>query len=263
MSELPTSRGGAPTVAPLTRREAATRLASAQKSNRGAAGYSRWINRPAGRQLAAIAYVLRLTPNQVSLISAGFTYAAIALIACLRPSWPVAVVIVLALLFGYALDSADGQLARLRGGGSPAGEWLDHVLDALKISTFHLAIAISWFRFEHLHRSAELLIPLAYSTTSAVFFFALILSDMLRRIDRVRAGGTSVTTSSVNPDEPAPILRSLAVLPNDYGVLCLCMLLLPAHRAFEIIYSALLAANFLLALAGGVRWFREMNGLAR
>lgn len=246
-----------------TRRDVVARLAAAQKSNRGAAGYSRWVNRPLGRQFAAIAYLAGLRPNQVSAISACFTYAAIAGIACLRPTLPVAVVVVVLLVLGYALDSADGQVARLAQNGSIAGEWLDHVLDALKIATFHGAVAISWFRFFGLSHAGWLLVPLGFGAVSSVFFFALILSDLLRRVERVRAGGTAVTTASVNPDEAASVLRSLVVLPNDYGVLCLTMILLPLHRTFMAVYTVLAAANGLFLLAGLYRWFREMRGLGR
>lgn len=240
------------------RAEVVTRLAAAQKSNRGAAGYSRWVNRRLGRQIAALAYLTRLTPNQVSVISAVFTFSAIITLAAVRPGWAWAIAITVVLLIGYAFDSADGQLARLRGGGTPAGEWLDHVLDALKASSFHLAVVIMWFRFYHLEHPAALLIPLGFTVVSAVFFFAMILTDMLRRVGRASMGGTTVTTSSVDPNEPAPILRSLIVLPNDYGVLCLCMILAPAHELFVIVYSIMFASNALFLLAGATRWFREL-----
>lgn len=249
-------------VVPLTRpsrREVVARLAAAQKSNRGAAGYSRWVNRPLGRQFAAIAYRAGLSPNQVSLLSASCTYVAIVLLATLRPGWAMAGAVVLLLVVGYALDSADGQVARLGGTGSVAGEWLDHVLDAVKLATFHGAVAICWFRFYELHSAGWLLVPLGFGAVSSVFFFALILSDLLRRIERVRAGGTSVTTASVNPNERASVLRSLVVLPNDYGLLCLTMLLLPLHRTFQTVYTLLAAANALFLLAGLARWYREMR----
>lgn len=247
----------------MSRRDVVRQLVAAQKSNRGAAGYSRWVNRPIGRQFAAVAHLAGLSPNQVSLVSAVFTCGGIALVATVRPSWWQAVIVVLTLVIGYALDSADGQVARLQGSGSPAGEWLDHVLDALKISTFHLAVAISWFRWYDLHDAGWLLIPLAFGAISAVFFFTLMLSDMLRRIARVESGGTSVTTSTVNPNEAAPMLRSIVVLPNDYGVLCLTMVLLPAQTAFIVLYSVLAACNLLFLLAGCARWFREMKALRR
>lgn len=243
-------------------RDAVSRLARAQKSNRGAAPYSRWVNRRLGRYLAAWSFVHGLTPNEVSAISGVFTFAGIALIALVRPAWWTALLVAASLVVGYALDSADGQLARLRGGGSAAGEWLDHVLDALKIVTIHLAVGICWFRFYGLTHAAYLLIPLGFAVVSTVFFFALLLSDMLRRVSRVAVGGTAVTTASVNPDEPAPILRSLVVLPNDYGVLALTMLLLAAHTAFGVVYTLLLAANTLFLLVGCARWFREMRTLS-
>ena len=242
-----------------THRELVDRLAAAQKSNRGAAGYSRWVNRPAGRQIAAGAYRLGLTPNQVSVISAVFTFSAIVLVAALRPEWYFSVAITVLLVLGYAFDAADGQLARLRGGGSTAGEWLDHVFDAIKISTFHLAVVICWFRFYDLRHASWLLVPLGFSAVSSSFFFALILSDMLRRIAGMKSGGSGVTTASVDPSEKAPVLRSLVVLPNDYGVLCLVMLLLAAQTAFMTVYAVLLAANAVFLLVGTARWFREMR----
>ena len=246
---------------PARHRALVKQLSTAQKSNRGAAGYSRWVNRPLGRQLAAGAHLAGLSPNQISTLSAVFTYTSIALMASVAPTWPSSITVVLLLVIGYALDSADGQVARLRGGGSPAGEWLDHVFDAVKLATFHLAVAICWFRYFDLKRPAAILIPLTYSAVATVFFFAITLADMLRRIERLRAGGTGVTTASVNPDERAPILRSLVVLPNDYGVLCLTMMLLPLHTTFTIVYTVLLAANVVFLGVGCVRWFREMQTL--
>src|SRR4051794_3683540 len=105
-------------TATTTHRELVVRLASAQKSNRGAAGYSRWVNRRLGRHLAAVCFRAGLTPNQVSTISAVFTFTALAVIATVHVGWITEIAAVLALLIGYAFDSADGQLARLRGGGS-------------------------------------------------------------------------------------------------------------------------------------------------
>ena len=63
------------------------RLRVAQKGRaRGAPAYSVFVNRPVGRLLAAIAYRLGLTPNQVTVISAVFTFAGIGLLAVLPPT---------------------------------------------------------------------------------------------------------------------------------------------------------------------------------
>ena len=136
------SPAGSPTIAENIRA-----LSRAQKSKAGAPLYSRIVNRPAGRVLAAVAHRLGATPDQVTVLSALCTYSGIALIALWRPTVVSAVATALLLMFGYALDAADGQLARLRNGGSKAGEWLDHVADVIKLSTIHGSIAISLFRF--------------------------------------------------------------------------------------------------------------------
>lgn len=244
----------------MSRREVVSRLAAAQKSNRGAGAYSRLINRPLGRQIASVAVVGGMSPNQVSLISAAFSYAGIVLIAVVRPGAVVGVVIALLLMVGYAFDSADGQVARVTGRGSVAGEWLDHVIDAAKIVALHCAIAICWYRFFDVGRGM-LLVPLGYAVVASVFFFAIVLADMLRRIARVTAGGSAVTTASVSPHEAAPWLRSLVALPYDYGVMCIVLVFLGAHSLFVVIYTALFAVNALSLVAGCARWFREMRTL--
>src|SRR3954447_9483530 len=95
-------------------------LRTAQKSAKGVSLYSRYVNRPAGRVLAAGAYRVGLTPNQVTLVSAAFSLGAVVTVALVRPSWAVALVVYAALATGFAFDSADGQLARLTRTGGPA-----------------------------------------------------------------------------------------------------------------------------------------------
>ena len=155
-------------------------LAAAQKSKAGAPLYSRIVNRPVGRVLAAVAHRAHLTPDQVTLLSAACTLTGIALLAA-APLAPAATAgTSLLLMLGYALDSADGQLARLRHGGSKAGEWLDHVADAVKLSTLHGAVAIGLFRSGRLADPALLLLPLAYGAVQNVHFFTYILTYQLR-----------------------------------------------------------------------------------
>ena len=118
-------------------------LRSAQKPSRGTAAYSRLVNRPAGRMVAALAHGMGVTPNQATAVSATLTGAGILLIALARPGWVTGVAIAVLLASGYVLDSVDGQLARLRGGGSKSGEWLDHTVDCVKTSSLHLVVLVS------------------------------------------------------------------------------------------------------------------------
>ena len=68
-----------------------------------------------------------MTPNQVTVLSAVATGAGLVLLVSGEPSPLRAAGVTVLLILGFALDSADGQVARLTGGGSPSGEWLDHV----------------------------------------------------------------------------------------------------------------------------------------
>ena len=228
------------------------RLAGAQKPPAvGSPAYSRFVNRRIGRYLAAGAYQLGLTPNQVTGISAVFSLAGILTIALVRPAWWVGVLVALALALGYAFDSADGQLARLRGGGSPAGEWLDHVVDCLKILSLHTAVLLSLWRFADLD-AGWLLLPLAYQLVDSTAFFAMTLNDQLKR-------GRTAPSGPIVPS----LKRSLLVLPTDYGVLCLVFLLLGWRTGFLAGYGLLLAANALYLVAALAKWYRVMAGLAR
>ena len=208
-------------------------LRGAQKSTPGAPAYSLYVNRPLGRVLAAAAYQVGLTPNHVTYISAFFSLVGIVLLAALPPTWLTGVVVCLALVLGYAFDSADGQLARLRGGGSTVGEWLDHMIDSAKISSLHLAVLIAAYRFFDLPSTAWLLVPVVFTVVSAVHFFGMILVDQLVRIFRATSG-----TPAPPKVAPSP-LRTLMKIPTDYGVLCLVFLLLGAPTVFFAAYTVL------------------------
>lgn len=226
-------------------------LSRAQKPSAGTPAYSRFVNRRLGRYLAAAAYRGRRTPNQVSLTSGFCSLAGIALIVLVRPSLGQALAVTALLVLGYALDSADGQLARLRGGGSPLGEWLDHMIDAVKLVLLHSAVLVSFHRFDAFSNELPLLVPLAYLCVSAVMFFGLILIDQLRR----RHGGA---TTNARGDS---VLKSLLIAPTDYGVLCLAFLAFASPAVFLVLYGALLAANLLFLAAAIAKWYRELAAL--
>jgi phosphatidylglycerophosphate synthase len=235
-------------------RETVRRLSSAQKGAMGAPAYSRFVNRPAGRLLAALAFHLGLTPNAVTGISALFTFGGLVLVVAVPPSWPVGVVVAGCLLTGYALDSADGQLARQRGGGSPAGEWLDHMVDAAKASSLHLAVLVGIYRFETVVSGPLLLVPLAYCVIDVVTYFGTMLNESLR----ARHG---VPTRAQPTGQRVGVGRSLLTIPTDYGLLCCVFLFFGVPAVFLAAYTVLfLAAAAFLALAS-VKWFREMGRL--
>lgn len=235
-----------------TYRDVVRRLRDAQKpAARGAPAYSRFVNRRIGRYLAAGAYRAGLSPNAVTLLSALFTFSGIALVAVVPPTLWQGVTVAALLVIGYALDSADGQVARLTGKGSTAGEWLDHVVDAVKVVTLPLAILIALYRSDV--EPVWLGVPLVAAIVSSVLFFTMILTEQLRR----QAGSVPVAGDGDRPSW----LRSVLVVPTDYGILCLSLGLLGAVEAFLVVYATIVALTTLFLVVGVAKWFREMNGL--
>ena len=229
------------------------RLAHAQKGRgRGAPAYSLYVNRPLGRVFAAAAHSWGWTPDQVTIVSAAFTFSGIILLATVPPSIVLGVLVWVLLAVGYAWDSADGQVARLRGGGSVAGEWLDHVFDSAKIVALPVAVAIGAYRFFELSSPAWLLVPLGFAVVATVLFFSMILNDLLR----ARQGAPQAADAG-----GSSLRRSLLGLPTDYGVLCFSFAFWGVPVVFMTLYTLLALATLLYLMAALPVWFRRMKSL--
>jgi phosphatidylglycerophosphate synthase len=203
--------------------------------------------------LAAVAFRMGATPNVVSLVSAAFTFAGIGMLALAEPVPWLGIVIWFLLAVGYALDSADGQVARLRGGGSLAGEWLDHFIDAVKTIVLHLAVVVGMYRFYHVDE-LFLLVPLAFTLVAGVSFFGMILNDLLK--------GKVGVPSAAAAGGASP-WRSLLLVPVDYGFLCLVFALWGLPMVFQVAYSLVFVAHALFLVLATVKWFRAMKALDR
>jgi phosphatidylglycerophosphate synthase len=229
-----------------------TPLASAQKGRaKGAPAYSVYVNRPVGRVFAAAAHTIGLSPNGVTAVSAAFTFSGILVLALVDPSWWTGIVVWLLLAIGYALDSADGQVARLRGGGSLAGEWLDHFIDAIKIVSLPIATAIGLYRFSDLPMP-YVLVPLAFAIVATATFFGMILNDLLKSSKGIASSAESGGGGA---------LRSIILLPVDYGIVCLVYVLWGWATVFAFAYAFFFAAAAAFCLLAAVRWFRAMRSL--
>ncbi|MGC0327163.1 phosphatidylglycerophosphate synthase [Streptomyces sp. SAI-170] len=238
-------------------------MSAAQKPAKGVSVYTLFVNRPAGRVLAALAYRVGATPNQLTVLGALFTFPALAAVALVRPGPGLSVCVCAALAVGFALDAADGQLARTQRSGSPSGEWLDHVLDCVKLVTVHLVVLVSFYRFFALPSQVFLLAPMLFELAAVVIFFAGILTEQLKR----QAGSpwpAAPASADVSPAapmlaEPVPALRSVLLLPVDYGVTCVSFLFLGSQHVFLSVYCTLLLAHLLFMAAFLVKWFRELR----
>jgi phosphatidylglycerophosphate synthase len=224
-------------------------LAQAQKPSLNTAAYSRLVNRPAGRVVAAAAHTVGASPNQVTAVSATLSAAGLAVLALVEPRWWTGILVAVLLAAGYVLDSSDGQLARLRGGGSRSGEWLDHTIDCFKTASLHLAVLVSWYRFGPV-TDGWLLVPLGFEVVAVVMYFGLILMPTLRP-----ASSGAPAAAHEN------LLRKWALLPMDYGAQCWMFVLLGFGVVFSWIYALVFVCNA-AALAIALRkWWRELRAL--
>ncbi|MGA9146386.1 MAG: CDP-alcohol phosphatidyltransferase family protein [Candidatus Nanopelagicales bacterium] len=234
--------------------DAVAQLAAAQKPAYGAPAYSRFVNRPIGRRIAAASFVVGLTPNGVTGISAVLSVLGVVVLAFA----PIAVYtgVIAAFLFAlaYAFDSADGQLARLTKTGGPAGEWLDHTVDMGKTVLFHGAILFSLILHTSNVNAGLVALVIGFTTVSVVAFFAWLLVDLLRRANPEPA------VAELRPQTHAPLLRSLLRLPSDYGVLC-WVLIFWGTPVFWWLYGLLFAANLVIVLAALPVWFRQAQAI--
>lgn len=220
-------------------------LRRAQKGKRGVSLYSRWVNRPLGRVFAAGAAAAGIGPNAVTAISALATVAGLGVVAAVPTTAATGVVAAALLVVGFALDAADGQVARLTGASSRAGEWLDHVVDAGKMVGVHAAVLIG-FTANGRSGGAWLLLPLAYALVAVVLFAGLTLYSLL--------------APASGPTPPPSTLRAVLLLPADYGVLAVAFVLWGAPEVFIAVYAALLLATTGITALLAHKWFRSLAG---
>lgn len=107
--------------------------------------FTEWVARPPA---AVVVYLLRntrITPNQITFMSALIAAAACALFVA-WPSWTGLIVAAAVFEFSFVLDCADGQLARHRKIASPIGHLLDFLMDELKAMLLFGCVAVRLWR---------------------------------------------------------------------------------------------------------------------
>jgi len=214
-------------------RENLAALNDAQKKGAGVPAYMRWVNRRLARGVAAVAAAWGLTPNAVTMISAALSAAGLAVMLIVGPAWWSALLTGALLAAGFVFDSADGQVARLTGTSSAAGEWMDHVVDAIRTPAVHLTVAVAVL----LHRPDLLwvgVIALLFVLVAVGQFMSQILAEQL-----VRTRGSTAEPSG------SGIRQSWLLLPTDTGVLCWSFVLWAVPPLFAVLYAALFAIALL------------------
>lgn len=170
--------------------------------------YTTYINRPLGRKIAEISPDF-ITPNIMSAFSfLVFCSGCIILLTSQHIFIPL--LFTSLMLIQYALDSADGVLARIRGQSSAKGEWLDHSLDSLKISILHFTIVVMFMSNGDNLTNIELAaFGLSVFGQSNNFTINQLKAKILRK-----RGGEELNTFST---KKAKIIR-LFLTPADQGL---------------------------------------------
>jgi hypothetical protein len=154
------------------------------------------------------------------------------------------------------MDSVDGQLARLRGGGSAAGEWLDHTLDCVKTCVLHLAVLVSMYRFPPVDSDAVLVLPMVFLVVDVTCFFGIVQLPFLRQVNDPDGSARAA------PRREHP-LRTWLLLPNDYGTFCWMFVLLAWPEVFLVTYALMCAVNAALLALASAKWWRELLSFDR
>lgn len=231
-------------------RETLQHLGKAQKPGIGVPAYTRWVNRRLARYFAAAAVKLGITPNGVTAISASLSLIGILILLFAEPSWWTGLAIAVFYALGYAMDSADGQVARVTGASSPAGEWLDHVVDAIRTPTQHLVILVGFIKYQdHWPASGWSLwwLPMAFAVLTVGHFMSQILAEQLRN-----KRGTAAPSSGGN-------LRSFVNLHMDAGTFCWIFIFWGWGLGFVIVYGLLFFAFLLTSAVSMRRKFVSLN----
>jgi Na+/melibiose symporter-like transporter len=128
------------------------------------------------------------------------------------------------------------------------------MVDACKTVSLHMAVLVGLYRGGDV-ADGWLLLPVVFVVAAVVFFFAMLLNEALRE----RAG--AVTRAQASTERPST-LRSLVLLPTDYGTLCLTFTLLGSTPYFLGAYGVMAACTVGFLVLALPRWRAEIGGLA-
>ena len=133
-------------MCPTRMRSGIVAIYRASKKKNDINWFTEWVARPPA---AVVVYALqktRITPNQVTFLSALVAAGACAMFVTQPGSWPWLVAAAVAFEFSFVLDCADGMLARLRKIASPLGHLLDFLMDELKAMALYGAVTVRLWR---------------------------------------------------------------------------------------------------------------------
>ncbi|HEX6967660.1 MAG TPA: CDP-alcohol phosphatidyltransferase family protein [Micromonosporaceae bacterium] len=211
------------------------------RSNRGGGLYSEAISQRIGAVFAVVADRLGLSPTALTLtnLAIGFATSITLVVAAgpvaagTAPAWAVGLVGLLGWQLAYALDCADGQLARVTGQGSPAGARVDVLCDVATQIGLATALAAT---------------AIAQRPQTPIWLLTIFAGSLLVNLmTSVLQSGPSA--ASMVPSTSLPV--RLVKLVRDYGAITaaigLVLVLAPHQTVWVIVALTLVNGGFLLA----------------
>lgn len=133
----PTADPGTGSGRPATAMDTGPTAADFYRVNRGGGLFSEAVSQRIGARVAVFAHRRGLHPTVLTVANLGLgCLVSAVVVAAAQPvaegrvwAWPVGLLALLGWQFAYALDCADGQLARVTGQASPAGGRVDVLCD--------------------------------------------------------------------------------------------------------------------------------------
>ncbi len=221
--------------------EARPTVADFHRVNRGGGLFSESVSQWLGAVFALVAQRLGLRPTALTItnlvLGLGTSVAVVALAEPVAegrvPAWLVGLVALIGWQVAYALDCADGQLARVTGQGSAAGARVDVLCDVAAQIALVAALAAT---------------AVAQSPSTPAWLVAAFAGTwMVNLVTSVMQAGPNAASMVTSTSLPVRLVK----LIRDYGavvlVAALVLLLAPALVLWVIVAFTVINGGFLLA----------------
>ncbi|GAB2951494.1 hypothetical protein GCM10027280_44870 [Micromonospora polyrhachis] len=209
--------------------------------NRGGGLFSETISQRLGAGFALAAHRLGLPPTGLTIANLVLGLAASVTVVALAdrvaagdvPAWVVGLVALVGWQVAYALDCADGQLARVTGRGSPAGARVDVLCDVAAQIALVTALGT---------------VAVAQTPSTPVWLVAAFAGTwMVNLVTSVMQAGPNAASMVTSTSLPVRLVKLL----RDYGAVItlagLLLTLVPAWTVWLIVAFTIVNGGFLLA----------------
>jgi phosphatidylglycerophosphate synthase len=217
------------------------RMADFLATNRGGGLFSESVSQPFGSAIAFVAARLGAAPTVLSLANLVFGLATAVSVVALAgpaaagqvPAWTLGVIALLGWQIAYALDCADGQLARVTGQTSTAGGRLDILCDVAVQTGVVAALAA---------------VAVAYRPGTPTWLVAIFAGTwMVNLVTSVMQAGPNSGSMLTSRSLPVRVVK----LVRDYGAVIatagLVLLVVPQWTIVVLVAFTVVNGGFLLA----------------